>query len=290
MWPSFASGMSRGLNRRLLSRALRGVDTGAVAITTIPLVADLVGVVAVRRWVYYCVDDFSQWPGYDGETLRRLEEELIAKVDAVIAVSEALCERARRLGKEARLLTHGIDPGFWSGGEDACPLLEGLPRPLVVFWGLIDRRMDVSFVRALGERMAGGTIALIGPEDGPDPELSRLPRVKRLGAVPFEGLPAIGRQASVLVMPYADLPVTRAMQPLKLKEYLATGRPVVARDLPATREWADCLDLATTADGFAEVVLRRLADGGSADQRAARGRLAEESWSHKAARFAEWIA
>jgi hypothetical protein len=36
-------------------------------------------------------------------------------------------------------------------------------------------------------------------------------------------------------MPYADLAATRAMQPLKLKEYLATGRPVVVRDLPATR-------------------------------------------------------
>ena len=51
-------------------------------------------------------------------------------------------------------------------------------------------------------------------------------------------------------MPYADLPVTRAMQPLKLKEYLATGRPVVVRDLPATRAWADCLDLADTPEAF----------------------------------------
>ena len=68
--------------------------------------------------------------------------------------------------------------------------------------------------------------------------------------MPFEELPRLAREAGVLVMPYADLPVTRAMQPLKLKEYLATGRPVVVRDLPATRPWADCLDLADTAEEF----------------------------------------
>ena len=61
-------------------------------------------------------------------------------------------------------------------------------------------------------------------------------------------------------MPYADLPVTRAMQPLKLKEYLATGKPVVVRDLPATEPWADCLDVAETPEAFAAAVRRAVAD------------------------------
>ena len=91
--------------------------------------------------------------------------------------------------------------------------------------------------------------------------------------------------AAVLMMPYADLPVTRAMQPLKLKEYLATGRPAVVRALPATRAWADCLDLADSPEAFAAVVRRRLATGLPAGQRAARGRLADESWVAKARAF-----
>jgi hypothetical protein len=98
-------------------------------------------------------------------------------------------------------------------------------------------------------------------------------------------LPALAVSASVLIMPYADLPVTRAMQPLKLKEYLATGRPVVVRDLPATRGWADCLDLAGTPEDFAAAVRRRLADGVPAAQRVARARLSAETWKAKAAEF-----
>jgi hypothetical protein len=90
-------------------------------------------------------------------------------------------------------------------------------------------------------------------------------------------------------MPYADLPVTRAMQPLKLKEYLATGRPVVVRDLPATRAWADALDLAGTPEAFSRAVRERLVTGLPAPQRQARVRLAEESWAAKARALERWL-
>jgi hypothetical protein len=91
----------------------------------------------------------------------------------------------------------------------------------------------------------------------------------------------------VLVMPYADLPVTQAMQPLKMKDYLATGRPVVVTRLPAVSGWQDCMDVADDAEGFATRVLARL-DGELPDaQRQARLRLAGETWRAKSARFAD---
>jgi hypothetical protein len=76
---------------------------------------------------------------------------------------------------------------------------------------------------------------------------------------------------------------------LKLKEYLATGKPAVVRDLPATRSWADCLDVAATPRDFAGAVQRRLATGLPPSQRSARTRLAGEDWSAKAAEFARVV-
>src|SRR5262249_46342050 len=154
-----------------------------------------------------------------------------------------------------------------------------------VFWGVLDRRMDTAFVTRLAADLERGTVLLVGPDDGHDPALDGAARVVRLPPLAFAQLPALAGEAQVLIMPYADLPVTRAIQPLKLKEYLATGKPAVVRDLPATRGWADCLDLADSPESFSRAVRRRLRTGLPAGQRAARARLAGESWAEKARAF-----
>jgi glycosyltransferase involved in cell wall biosynthesis len=295
MWPAFDSAFARWLNRRLLtpplSAAARDFGTPPVAVTTIPLVADLVGALPVRRWVYYCVDDFTSWPGLDGGTLRRMEEELVKRVDVLVAVSQTLQDRLAGMGRPSHLLTHGVDVNFWSALAPGVvlPRLEGLERPLVVFWGVLDRRMDTPFLQRLTGAMERGTVVLAGPQADPDPALAGLPRLTRTGPLPFGQLPALAREAAVLVMPYADLPVTRAIQPLKLKEYLATGKPVIVRDLPATRPWRDCLDLVSTPDDFAAAVMRRLAEGVPDSQRQGRLRLADEGWDAKARAFERWV-
>ena len=295
MWPWFSRPFDRRLNRALLTRQLgpmvRALPEAPVAVTTLPVVADLMGRLPVRRWVYYCVDDFSQWPGLDGSILGRMEETVVRRADVLIAAGENLRGRLGALGRhDTRLLPHGVDLDFWQRQTcDAPPTqLNGLERPLVLFWGVIDRRMDASFLARLTATMDGGTLVLAGPEQGPDPELRRLPRTVYLGPLPFCQLPALAREAAVLVMPYADLPVTRVMQPLKLKEYLATGLPVVARDLPANREWAGALDLVSDPNSFTVAVRRRLETGLPPGQQAARARLASEGWDAKARQFSQW--
>jgi hypothetical protein len=295
MWPSFRSRFGRRLNHRLLARALRPVveqmPRPPVVVSTLPLVADLVGELPVHRWVYYCVDDFSVWPGYDGETMLRMERDLVPSVDAVVAVSETLVTHIAKLGKPAHLLTHGVDLDHWRKPTPpgVPPEFEGLELPVVLFWGVIDRRMDTGFLRQLSAGMTAGTIILVGPREDPDPELLGLPRVAIRPPVRFDRLPALANAAAVLVMPYADLPVTRAIQPLKMKEYLATGKPAVVRSLPATLPWADCLDVAETADQFAAAVAERLASGITDGQRLARTRLESEGWTEKAAQFERWL-
>jgi glycosyltransferase involved in cell wall biosynthesis len=217
-----------------------------------------------------------------------MEELVVRRADVVVSASDNLRERLAGMGRESHLLTHGVDLDFWQHPRVSVPSgLLGLERPLVVFWGVVDRRMDATIVKHLAGSLSRGTIVFAGPEQDADPELRRLPRTAHLGVLPFAQLPSLAREASVLLMPYADLPVTRAMQPLKLKEYLATGRPVVARDLPANRAWSNALDLASGPTEFADSVIHRLETGLPPNQLAARQRLSQESWQAKAENFAE---
>lgn len=289
MYPGFRAAWQRRMNAALLARFLRvtfGDLAATVVVSSIPIVADLPERVPARRWVYYCVDDFSSWPGLDAGPLRDMESRFVARADRVIAAGENLAQRMRQHGRNAEVISHGIDLEHWRGAGQPTHLLERLPRPVFLFWGLIDRRLDLPTLHALDARMSAGTIALVGPEQNPDPALSRLARVRRLGPAPYEALPTLASQAAALLIPYSDLPVTRAMQPLKLKEYLATGRPVVSTRLPALVGWEDCLDIGDDPETFADLALQRAAAQLPAAQSAARRRLAHETWKAKSARFA----
>ena len=357
MWPWFSSDRDRRLNRWLITRQLspliEKLPKPVVAVTTLPITADLPDTLDVDRWVYYCVDDFSQWPGLDGETLRRMDHDMIQQADSLVAVSETLQSMIASQGRSSSLLTHGVDVDFWnsqrsvilrsesiarrfessrlhlrtaadsrltslsvvteetdtaiigsrlnartapgasaSASISAADVLatpptavDGIAGPLIVFWGVIDRRMDSPSLIQLSKDLIEGTIVLIGPQQDPDPALLTLSNVRVLPAQPLSALPPIAEQANVLIMPYADLPVTRAMQPLKLKEYLATGKSVVVKRLPSTDAWADCLDAAETPAEFSQIVRNRVYSGISPAQALARCRLHQESWKSKADRF-----
>jgi glycosyltransferase involved in cell wall biosynthesis len=216
-----------------------------------------------------------------------MEQQFVQRADRIVTAGENLQTRIAAMGRDSQIVSHGIDLAMWAGKGGTPTLLADLPRPLVLYWGLVDRRLDVDALAALDRRMTRGTIAIVGPQQDPDPRLAQMKHVKLLGPAAYADLPALAREAAVLAMPYADLPVTRAMQPLKLKEYLATDRPVVVTRLPAVVGWEDCLDVVDGAEQFASQVLARLDAPLPHAQAAARARIANEGWGAKATRFAE---
>lgn len=297
MWPGFHRGWERALNAALVGRTLRRAHAASpnggaerrVLLTTLPITAALLDRLRVDAAVYYCVDDVASWPGLDGRLMRELEQRLVRRVDRIVAASRVLQGTLATSGRDVALLTHGVDLALWqrSGGTDAGALpawAHGLRRPVAVFWGLIDRRLDVEWLRALQDPRlgTGGSLVLAGPHQAYDPAIAALDGVVLPGPVPYDDLPRLAALADILVMPYGDSPATRAMQPLKLKEYLATCKPVIARDLPALRAWTDAADIVDRADVFARTAAQRAQTGTPQAQLQARRRVLDESWERKA--------
>lgn len=295
MYPGFRKAWQRRFNARRIAKAVHdGLLSGHrhVVITTLPITADLVGSLRVDRWVYYCVDNYAQWPGTDSYVMEFMEWELVPKVESVVCVSTVLQQRTAGMGAdEPRLLTHGVDAAMWQTPATDSVLSPDWPgddEPAALFWGLLDERMDREWCTALRDSNVCRTVFA-----GPVKEPWMVPissNALHLGPVEQRWLPAHAASASVLIMPYIDAPVTRAMQPLKLLEYLATMKPVVVRDLPSTRAWADCCDLASDAESFVRLVQQRVSTGTPPEQiEARRRRLAGESWTAKAAELAALI-
>src|SRR5262249_58603216 len=101
----------------------------------------------------------------DQRAMQQMEERLVRECPRLIAVSETLRDKLARRGRHAELLTHGVNLEHWARSDGPpLPELLDLPRPLVVFWGVVDRRMDVAWVRRLAPELAVGTVVVAGPE------------------------------------------------------------------------------------------------------------------------------
>jgi hypothetical protein len=280
----------RDLNRWLLRKQLAPLFQQSapptLALTTIPIVADVMEDLPVDRWVYYCVDDFSHWPGLDQATMLTMEEQVVRRADLLIAASSVLQVRLGGMGREASLCTHGVNLEVWKGGGAAKftwpSFIQG---PVALFWGVVDRRLDTDFLVQLASSLPELSIVLVGPVQSPDPAIQQLPNVHSLAAVTTEVLARMAQAADCLIMPYAKNPLTLAMQPLKLKEYLASGRPAVVRRLPSTESWALACDVVDNAAEFVKAVQRRIDFGISPEQANSRRLLERESWSRKAEEF-----
>jgi hypothetical protein len=299
MLPTFASRLARATNAKLIAgsvnRAIaRHLPASPTVLCSVPLAADLVGRVNAKRWIYYCVDDFASWPGLDGATLQKMEADLLQGVDDVVAVSPLLMRRAEQAGHQPTLLTHGVDLSTWKRDLSELPdhpvlqRVAQLPGPRAIYWGLVDDRMDWRLVDQLTEHFSG-TVVLAGPQQMNEHEPATHSRLVMPGPIPHELLPHLGKLADVLIMPYRDCAVTRAMQPLKLMEYLASSRPVVCTDLPAITGWSDCCDIVDRSR-FVERVTQRAGHPLPADQSHNRNqRLPDETWAAKAAMLARLI-
>ena len=117
-------------------------------------------------------------------------------------------------------------------------------------------------------------------------------RVTFVGLTPRREVPALLRQADVLVLPTVDTPSARYTSPLKLFEYMAAGRPIVASDLLPLRELVShgrTALLVTPGDpeALAAGVRSVLADPAAAESmaRAAFEQAADYSWERRAERI-----
>lgn len=299
MWPSFQGPRSSALNHRLLSRAvhraLRFVAPGKhpILVSTSPAVPGLFRDPLFKRTVYYCVDDFTEWFGINGRAMHRLERETLNACDLMIATSTSILEARSSFAKASTLLTHGVDLAHFSGATpDPSSPLAALPHPLVGMFGVFDRRVDGSALKAAALLSPQASFVVLGPVVDRDPgEFRNLPNIHFLGAVPYSDLPGHVGHFDLCILPYVVDESTNNINPLKLKEYLATGKPVISSPLPEAKRLAEYLTIAGS-ECFAQAVASALATPEAATPVNAIGLRADieeflrsESWDAKAERF-----
>ncbi|MFQ5424224.1 MAG: glycosyltransferase [Phycisphaerae bacterium] len=287
------------LNRRLLTRQIRNVlrdlPRRPVQLWSFaPDVDYLCGQFDEECVVYYCVDEFSEFSGYDRNAILAAEQRLADRTDLIITTSQALYESKRSLNRHVELVTHGVDYDHFAGAlSDDVSMpddLAGLPKPILGFWGLIHDWVDFELLATLARARPAWSIVLIGAVAVDRGTLSRLPNVHCLGRRAYADLPAYAHGFDVGLIPFRLNDLTRAVNPIKLREYLAAGLPVVSTALPEVRRYADWVHVAENPDQFVAACDTAVRQANPRKAAARRAAMRSETWESKVTEVARHLS
>lgn len=288
--PFYGSEAVRALNRTLLRaqvlRAMRQLKfKKPVSWSFLPASAPVSGRLGEEFVVYHCVDEFSAFSDTNGRHIAEMEEQLLRRADLVITSAERLRENKARVNPNTVLVRHGVDFNHFVKACDPATKIPAdianLPGPIFGFFGLVADWVDLEAIAATARAHPEGSVVVIG-KVAPDTDVSVLRaerNVHMLGRKAYSELPGYCRAFDVALMPFKVNELTLNANPLKVREYLAAGLPVVSSDIPEVRKVGLC-KLATSTEDFVRKVDECLAEGAGPSRERAE-RIRHESWEAK---------
>ncbi len=257
-----------------------------------PISAPLIGRAGESLVVFDAIDDWRSHleMGAYRETAARGYETIRQRADVIFSVSESLAESLGGGRADPRWIPNGVDASmFTPDGPLAADALE-FPSPRVGYAGAIEKRVDVELLTEVVSALPAASFIFVGPYDrrlvAP---VSKFPNAHFLGPRRFDEMPAYLRAMDVCVMPHRVNAFTSSMNPLKLYEYLACGRPVVSTPVAGTESFSGLIDIARTADEFVASITKAM-QSTDPDEVAARRRAVEaESWQMRVSQMMDMV-
>jgi glycosyltransferase involved in cell wall biosynthesis len=167
------------------------------------------------------------------------------------------------------------------------PLLKPFNKPLIGYFGLIDDHVDLDLLEYLTENRPEWSFVFIGPVKVSIDRLKEYKNAHFYPPVPYIDLPKYLAGLDVCILPYRMNELTRNSNPLKLKECLAAGKPVVSTALPEVLKLGEAVRIAWDRDAFLNKILEALID--PLNRFAAEKVLEGQDWSFKAEQMARDI-
>jgi len=250
----------------------------------------MAGQMGESQVIYDITDDWAtltQSPALTKLTIAQ-DAALCRRADAVLVCSERLYEMKQSLTERLYLIPNGVDADHYKSVLDGTGPLpspaDGWAKPVLGYTGTIHPdRVDVPLVEALAKRFPAGTIALVGPNmlAGEDRQrLAACGNVVLTGPVPYAEVPEIMRAFDVCITPHRVTPFTESLNPIKLWEYLAAGKPIVATPVAGFRDYPQLVHLASDANGFELAVESALTEDPAAGE-ARRSEARRHSWNSR---------
>ena len=207
------------------------------------------------------------------------DEAAACRSQVVFATTTGLYERQLQRNPETHLVRNGADFAHFSHTNGTAPEVRSFAAPVVGFAGnLTAEKVDFDLLEAVARARPEWSLVLVGP-----------PAEHALGFRPYEELPAYVSGFSVGVIPYRATAYTRNCSPLKVYEYLAAGKAVVASGVPELSGMEPDVTLADRPEAFVAAIESALA--ASSPEAVARRRATAEqnTWEARTERLLDLV-
>ena len=283
-WVERANAASIALQVRL-AMAFLGIRR-PVAVVTLPTAEPVLDRLRLSTVVANRSDKHSMFAEADGSVIAGFEARLLRRADRVIYSSHALMDdEASSSAGKAVFVDHGVDAEHFvrRPPQDEPADLRAIPHPRVGFFGAVDDLVDVGLLEELAAQRPDVHLVVVGSVTVPVGSLTSSPNVHLLGFRPYSEIPAYGSGLDVALMPWKTNEWIRLCNPIKLKEYLALGLPVVSTPFPELEHYRDVVRVASGPTAFVAAVGDALSDPGGEPARAdRRARVAGITWARQA--------
>ena len=289
--PFYGTPWLRALNAVLVRAQVRAVCLvlglrAPVVVTTLPTAWDVVRPMDRRALLFNRSDRHSEFPESDRVTIEAMERELLGAADHVLYASRSLLAEERALtGTRAHYLDHGVDlEHFGPHRTSELPAdIAAIPEPRVGFFGALDDYLvDFDLLERVAAELPDVSLVLIGDATYPMERFDKYPNVYWLGFRSYEQIPCYGSGFAIGLMPWLDNRWIRHSNPIKLKEYLALGLPVVSTDFAELAHYRDRVRVAASPAEFVDAIRMTLVDGGLGTPEGRRSSVLGASWAVRA--------
>jgi len=217
------------------------------------------------------------------------ESELIKKSDVVLMHSKTLCEKKGKLNPETYYIPNGVDFDHYRRISEESNIIlkefDSIPRPRIGYVGYIKSQLDLALLLGIARKRKDWSIVLVGPVNTNHLEIQETVQLLRqennvhfLGGKRPEDLPKYINKLDVCLMCYRKTAYTKYIYPLKLHEYLACGKPIVATCLDNLREFEEVLYFADGLEDWIEKIEKAYTDSTTELEVRRIGVAKENSW------------
>ncbi|EAR53580.1 hypothetical glycosyltransferase [Photobacterium sp. SKA34] len=243
VWPLARSKTMKYINKRLLATQLPQKRQYRVLWIALPSAIEYIELCQADLIIYYCGDDFSALTGVDHAKAIQAEQTLSIQADLIYVANRQLMARFPK--HKTHYLPHGVDIHLFQSKQE-CPPAIGREKINIGFYGSLNNWLDYELLQQLALARPQIQFYLLGNKDCPQVQQLQNENIHLLPAIPHHQLASYLQHWHAAILPFINNQQIKMCNPLKLREYLAAGCPVISSDFKAAEEYSPLVSIATT--------------------------------------------